>query len=128
MTYQLKPRQICLFFIAFLPILKIFMMPSVVSSISNEDAWISTVINCLLDLLTLLVLLYASKLINKPFFLMLEETFGKTGAKIIAFLYFLFFTIKAILPINEQKDYVEFTLYTLISTTFYFFPFFILAF
>ena len=35
---------------------------------------------------------------------------------------------RAILPLNEQRDYVEFTLYTLMPRSFYFIPFFFVAF
>lgn len=128
MNYQLKTRQIMLFFIAFLPITKIFMMPSVIAGFAKEDMWISTLLNCILDFLTLGVLVFVCKKIDKPIFKIIEERFGVTASKVIAFLYVVFFMLKGVMPINEQKDYVEFTLYTLISTTFYFFPFFIVAF
>ena len=128
MNYQLKTRQICLFFIAFLPIVKIFTLPSVVASFANEDAWISVAITSLLDILTVVALLFVCRSARTTFIGMLENALGKTGAKIVCALYFLTFMLKAILPINEQKDYVEFTLYTLLPTTMYFLPFFIVAF
>ncbi len=128
MKYELKTRQVCLFFIAFMPITKLFMVPSVMAGYANEDMWISALISCLLDIGTLCALIYACKLADAPFFTILERSFGKTVSKIIMAIYFIFFTLKAFLPINEQKDYVEFTLYTLLSTTFYFFPFFIICF
>ena len=128
MKFQLSTRQICLFFIAFLPISKLFMFPSIVAGASGEDLWLSAIINCVLDLLTLTTLLSLCKYANCNFYQMTENLLGKVGSKILFFLYFIFFMLKAILPINEQKDYVEFTLYTLLSTTFYFLPFFIVAF
>ncbi len=127
MTYQLKTRQVCLFFIAFLPITKLFTLPSVLATFANEDMWISALINALLDIGTLIALIYLCKLAKTNFYGMLEEVFGKIGAKAIIGLYFVYFMLKAILPINEQKDYVEFTLYTLLPNTFYFLPFFIVA-
>ncbi len=127
MTKQLNTRQICLFFIAFLPISKLFTLPSVLATFANEDMWISAILNSLLDLGTLIALIFVCKRANTNFYGMLEHVFGKIGAKVIVGLYFVYFMLKAILPINEQKDYVEFTLYTLLPTTFYFFPFFIVA-
>ncbi len=127
MTYQLKTRQVCLFFIAFLPITKLFTLPSVLATFADEDMWISAILNALLDLATLVALIFTCKRANTNFYGMLEGVFGKIGAKIIVALYFIYFMLKAILPINEQKDYVEFTLYTLLPTTFYFLPFFIVA-
>jgi len=128
MKYQLKTRQICLFFIAFMPIIKIFMLPSVVASFADEDMWLSTLINCALDIITLSSIILVCKSANTTFIGLLESNFGKIGAKIVCALYCLVFILKSILPINEQKDYVEFTLYTLLPTTFYFMPFFIIAF
>ncbi len=125
--HQLKTRQVCLFFIAFLPITKLFSLPSVLATHADEDLWISTLINAILDIATLVALIFTCKYAKKSFYGMLEDVFGKIGAKIIMGLYFIYFMLKAILPINEQKEYVEFTLYTLLPTTFYFLPFFIVA-
>ncbi len=124
---QLSTRQICFFFIAFLPITKIFTLPSVLATFADEDMWISAIINALLDIATLVALIFTCKRTNTNFYQMLESVLGKIGSKIIVGLYFIYFMLKAILPINEQKDYVEFTLYTLLPTTFYFLPFFIVA-
>ena len=125
---QLKSRQVCFFLIAFLPITKFFSMPSIVAKFSYEDMWLSTLICLLLDFITLIPIVIACKRANKNFFELLEDVLGKVGAKIVAFLYLVYFFVKAILPINEQKDYIEFTLYTLKPTVFYFLPLFLLAF
>ncbi len=127
MVHQLKTRQVCLFFIAFLPITKLFTLPSVLATFANEDMWISALFNALLDIATLIVLIFTCKYAKTNFYRMSEQVFGKIGAKIVMGLYFIYFILKGILPINEQKDYVEFTLYTLLPTTFYFLPFFIVA-
>ena len=125
MQYQLKSRQICFFLIAFLPINKLFIMPSVLAGVANEDMWISAVISLLLDFVTLLFVLRTARNAKTDFFGLLENSFGKTGAKIILILYFIYFTLKAIIPLNEQKDYVDLTLYTLKPSIFYFLPFFL---
>ncbi len=126
--YQLRTRQICLFIIAFLPITKLFMMPSIAAKSANEDMWISVLINLMLDFITIFLLTLTMKKSQMDFFGILESTFGKIGCKIILCFYFFMFFFKAILPIEEQRDYVEFTLYTLMPTFFYFLPFFVLAF
>lgn len=124
---QLSTRQICFFFIAFLPITKLFTLPSVLATFAEEDMWISALFNSLLDIGTLVALIFTCKKAKISFYQMLEGVIGKIGSKIVIALYFVYFILKGILPINEQKDYVEFTLYTLLPTTFYFFPFFIVA-
>ncbi len=125
--YQLKTRQICFFIIAFLPITKFFSLPSILAGFCGEDLWLSALISLLIDFLTLIPILLVCKKVDKTFFEILEDIFGKNGSKIIAFLYIVYFMTKAILPLNEQKDYVEFTLYTLTPSVFYFLPLFILA-
>lgn len=123
--YQLKSRQICFFLIAFLPINKLFIMPSVIANVANEDMWISALITLLVDFITLLFIIKAARNAKTDFFGLLENSFGKTGAKIILALYFIYFSLKTIIPLNEQKDYVELTLYTLKPSIFYFLPFFL---
>ncbi len=128
MTYQLKSRQVCLFLIAFLPLGKLFIMPSILAGKANEDLWLSALINLTLDFLTVLSVTFACKRAQLDLFSLLERSLGKTFSKIIMAFYLFYFMIKAILPLNEQKDYLELTLYTLKPTVFYFLPFFLSAF
>ena len=60
-NYPLKDRQICFFVLAFLPITKIFSLPSLIAGYSNEDMWISALINLLIDFLTLIPIVIACK-------------------------------------------------------------------
>ncbi len=128
MQYELKSRQVCLFIIAFLPISKLFIMPSVLAGKANEDLWISALINLTLDFLTILAVTYTCKKTEKNLYSLLESKIGKIGTKIILGVFFIYFFLKAILPISEQGDYVKMTLYTLKPTIVYFLPFFIFAF
>lgn len=127
MEKHLKTRQICLFFITFLVVNKLFTLPSTVSFYAKEDLWISAGINLLVDFLTLLALLLIGKNTNLTFYELLEICFKKIGAKIVAGLYFLYFFVKSILPILEQKEYIDLTLYTSYPSFIYFVPFFIIA-
>lgn len=128
MTYPLKTRQVCFFIIAFSIVVKIFSLPSIIANFAGEDMWISSLINLALDLVTLVVILFACKSADKDFLSLLQESFGVVGAKIIAGVYVVYFILKAVLPLHEHRNYIDFTLYTLNSTTFYSIPIFILAF
>lgn len=125
---QLKTRQICLFFIAFSPLIKLFSMPSVLALLTEHDLWISACLNVIIDLITLFVLIYVARKTDKNYFEMLRDFFGNVGAKIICFIYILFFLLKSIVPITEQKNYLESTLYLSMPSFLYFFGFFIVAF
>ncbi|MBE5737682.1 MAG: hypothetical protein E7348_04705 [Clostridiales bacterium] len=126
--YPLNTRQVCFFIIAFLPITKIFSLPSLIANISREDMWLSILISLVLDFITLIPIIIACKNARKGFIELLEDTVGKKISKLILFLYLIYFIFKAIIPINEQKDYVDYTLYTLRPSYAYFLPFFVLAF
>lgn len=124
----LKTRQICFFFLAFLPITKLFFMPGILSSVAHEDLWISVFITSLLDLLTVAFVLSACKKAKKGFIELLKSVYGKTGAKIFLCLYAVYFFVKGFLPVYEQKEFVKLTLYITMPTDIYFLPFFAGAF
>ncbi len=128
MQYELKTRQICFFFIAFLPVTKMFMLPSIISASANEDMWICSLINLILDFITVLSLSLICKNLKTDFKGLLENCFGKTGKIIVLSLYFIYFLLKAFLPFNEQKDYVELTLYLNMPKILYFLPIFVSTF
>ncbi len=125
---QLSVRQICFFFIAFIPVTKVFLLPSVLAKYANEDMWISALINFALDIITLVALIYTSTKHDDDFYGILTKNFNETTAKIVHFTYFLYFLVRAYVPISEQKTYVELTLYETTPTFLTFFPFFAVAF
>ena len=128
MNYQLKTRQVCLLIIAFTPIVKLFSMPSLLAKTANEDMWISCLISVLLDFLTIISVIFACRNAKASFFELLENSLGKVLTKIVLGLFLVYFSLKAIIPINEQREYVELTLYTLKPNLLYFLPFFVVAF
>ena len=108
---QLKTRQVCFFIIAFVPVTKLFIMSSVLAGFAKEDMWISALFNVLIDLITLAFVLKACRNAKTDFITLLEDNLGKTGKNVVLAIYFFYFLLKGIVPINEQKDYVEMTLY-----------------
>lgn len=126
--YPLKTRQVALFFIAFTPLIKLFTMPSLISGIANNDGWISITFNLALEFLTIGLILLALRNYDGDFYSFLKENFGDKVAKGILVLYAIYFLIKSILPICEQKDYIELTLYQTSSNPLIFLPFLIISF
>ena len=126
--YQLKTRQICLFFIAFVPVSKFFLLPSMIAGFSANDMWISCLLNILFDILSIIGVCIACKKTKSDFFTLLEKCFGKTGSKIILTVYAILFFLKALIPVNDLRNYVEITLYETIPSSIYFIPFFIVCF
>ncbi len=128
MKYQLKVRQICLLIIGVLPLTKLFTLPSILATVAKQDMWISAILSITLDLITVCVLLYISAKTKKTYFEILRDTFGGIPAKIIFFIYFLYFVLRSILPIIEQRNFIELTLYPTMPRVLYFFPFFVTLF
>ena len=127
MDYELRERQIALFFIAFLPITKFFSMPSSAVKIAGEDFYLSALLLLIIDLLAVLFLLKINGKFNADLFTILEYNFSKKFAKAVYFLYALFFTIKAVTPLFEQFNFLQTTLYETSPTTFNYLPFLIFS-
>lgn len=126
---QLKLRQICLIFIAFVPTTKVLLMPASIAFASKNDLWISTLINVLLDMAVIAAVLYVCKKNdNVTFFEILKLNFGNVAAKIIIFIYALYFLMKMYVPLMEQKLFLEKTLYESAPRSFFFLPFFVISF
>ena len=123
--YPLKLRQVCLFIITIMPVLKLFWYPSIVCANAQEDAWIATLFSGILDILSITLILLVCHNTEKDIYTFLEDGFGKIGSKIILFLYLIYFLIKVTLPLIEQKGYVKLTLYEMMPNIISFTPFFI---
>ncbi len=124
----LKARQIAFLFIAFLPVTKFMAMPKTAAELAGENLWIAVLINILIDLASIIALLFTDKFCGMTFYDLLESFGGTVFAKIILCLYFLFFLIKAFPGLIETSVFVQNTLYETSPTAFSFVPFFITAF
>lgn len=114
----------CLFFIAFLPVTKIFLLPSIYATLTGSDMWISSLINLAADMLSLAaVLIFWKRFNGAEVYNVLENTFGKFTAKAVYFVYFVYFMLKAYIPVAEQKGFIEITLYENTAGFLVFFPF-----
>ena len=100
--YPLNTRQVCFFIIAFLPITKIFSLPSLIANISREDMWLSILISLALDFITLIPIIIACKNAKKGFIELLEDTIGKNFSK---FILFSFALLKIIYTFTNSNAY-----------------------
>ena len=91
--YQLHLRQICLFFIAFSPILRVFMLPSLTAQISGEDMWISSVFNVLIDFISIIAIIII-KITHHQLLISsyIPETF-KESLEFLNYGFLLFFSV-----------------------------------
>lgn len=126
---KLKLRQIAFIFLAFMPVTKISLLPSVTAGYAEEQLWLASLISFAADICVLCIaLLLCRKHGNSTLFNILEKRLGKFSARTIYFLYGIYFMLKASLPLIEQQDYVQNTLYEITPSALIFMPLFIVSF
>ena len=126
---EIKSKQIRALFIALLPLTKLITAPAVFSGYCQEKLWQPLLILFVFDLLLLLLLLYAQKKNGDlTFFEILTKNFSANFAKVIYFIYALFFLAKAVIPLVEQKELIENAFYETLPQAPIFFPLFIVIF
>ena len=126
---KISTKQLCLLIILGFSLTKFNVLPALVSGAVNEGLWLSCTINFIIDFfILLLVLKVITKYKGISFYEILKVNFGETLTKIIALSYALFFMLKALILIVEQKNSIELTFYETQPTFITFMPFFIIAF
>lgn len=126
---KLKVRQICFIFLAFMPVTKIALLPSVLAGFCGERLWVSALLSFSLDVgVVLIALRLFKKHENKTLYNILETTFSEFFAKCVYFGYGVYFILKAIIPLLEQQDYVHNTLYEISPSILIFLPLFLVSF
>lgn len=124
--HKISARQIYFFLAAVAPVGKLMLMPTQLAYFSKNDLLFPAAMNYLLQAgAVFLALLFASK--NRTFYDALAGTVGKVAAKIITCILALFFLYASVLPLLEQKLYVQKTLYDTLPSAVTFFPFFLFS-
>lgn len=122
----MKLKQLCFFFVAFMPVTKIFSMPSTLAKYSANDMILCYLISFIFDFLILQILLCtAKKQTGLPE--LLKNTVTNIPMRIIMFLYFLFYLIKGVFFSAEQWFYIELSLYQTQVRLLTFMPFLLFA-
>lgn len=126
---DMKSRQIATFFIAFLPLIKIISAPSVFAAFCGEKLWMPAAGLFLADILLIsLFIFYAKRRDYVPFFDILTEDYSKAFARVVFFIYAIFFLLRAFIPLCEYKYLVESGFYEVLPRSEIFFPVFALTF
>lgn len=123
---KISARQLLFFLACVAPVGKIVLMPSGLVYYAGNDLIWSAAINYLLQTGVVFLVLLLSKR-NATLYELLTDTFGKIAAKIImtVFAAFLFYT--ALLPLLEQKLFVQSVFYDTLPSTLAFAPFFLFS-
>ena len=101
---------------------------AVTAKYAEHSLWVSALINLALDgLIIYFALLIGEKFPNKTLFEIFSLNLGKFLAKFIFVLFAVLFFLKAYIPINEQKFFVEISLYETFPKIITFMPFFVFS-
>jgi hypothetical protein len=126
---KLNAKQICALFIAVCPLTKLISAPAVFSGYCNEKLWQPLILNFTVDFLLISLCFYLCKRNpGKTFFEILSDCYGLIFTKIIFTLYAIFFTAKAVIPLIEQKEFIENAFYETLPQAPVFYPIFIVIF
>ena len=121
-------RQICFMLVSSCAIGKMIVAPALGAKYADEALWISALINFIIDgAFVVFALFLSEKFDGMTFFEILETSFGKIFAKIVYFLFFIFFMVRAFIPIVEQKNYIEIALYETAPSVLTFLAFFLFS-
>ena len=123
---KISSRQLCFFLAAIMPVGKIIIMPTNLVYYANNDLLFPAAMHFLLQAgVVFLVLLLAKN--NKSFYELVADKLGHIAAKIILCIFALFFFFAALLPLVEQKLFVQSVFYDTLPSIVTFSSFFILS-
>lgn len=127
MENQLSTRQVCFIMFAYSAAGKLLMMPALLSYYSKNDLLFPALAIYLLQVAAVWAVSFACTKTDKTVFGVIEGMFGKAAAKVAAWLLFAFFIMASLLPMLEQKLFVQAIFYDTIPSLITFLPFFALS-
>lgn len=122
---KLNVRQICFILIIYTAVSKFLLYPTLLSGYSGRDLLFSAAINFLIQGIVVWAIAYLSSKTEKTLFKLISDTWGKVAARIIYGFFSVFFVLCTIIPMFEQKEYVNAIFYDTVPTITTFLPIFI---
>ena len=123
---QISSRQLYFFLAAIAPVGKLVLMPSQLVHFAKNDLLFPIATNYLLQAALVFCVLLAARA-NETFYDMLCYTFGKVVAKIVVTVLALFLFYAALLPLLEQKLYIQSVFYDTLTSSVAFSSFFLVS-
>ena len=124
MNNKISTRQLFFFLACVAPVGKLIIMPSQLVYYAKNDLLFPALINFVLQAAVIFcVLLLAKRGMN--FFELLSNTFGRIAATILICIFSVFLLYAAVLPLQEQKFFVQGVFYDTLPSILAFAPFFV---
>ena len=123
---KISQRQIYFFLACIAPVGKLVIMPARLAEYSGNDLWLPALAQFALQALAVFCVLLLAKR-NMSLYELLSNTFGKIVGKILVLLVGAFLLYAGVLPLLEQKLFVQGVFYDTLPSLLSFAPFFLFA-
>lgn len=104
---KLYTRQLCFMLFAYGSISKLLLYPTNLSYAVGRDLWLPVVLQWLFSTLCVWLVAFVMSRTNKTFFELLQAKVGHIPARIVMGSFALYFLFATVMPLNEQKLFVQ---------------------
>lgn len=123
---KISSRQLCFFLAAVAPVGKIVLMPTNLIHYAKNNLLFPAAMNFLLQAAVIFLVLLLAKN-NLSLYQLIADKLGKITAKIILTVFSLFFFFAALMPLLEQKIFVQSSFYDTLPSILSFSSFFVFS-
>lgn len=123
---KISPRQLYFFLACIMPAGKLVILPSLLAQQAKNDLLLPALIGYLVQAGVVFCVLLAAKK-GESLFSLLRNTFGKIAAIAVMSVLSLFFFYAALLPLLEQRLFVQSTFYDTLPSLAAFAPYFVFS-
>ena len=123
---RISPRQLYFFLACVMPVGKLILLPSLLAQDAKNDLLFPMLIGYLVEAGVVFCVLLAAKR-GENLFTLLKNTFGKVASVIILSILSIFFFYAALLPLLEQRLFVQSVFYDTLPSILAFAPFFVFS-
>lgn len=127
MENKISVRQISFIILAYSTVTKLIIYPSFMAHAAGNALIFPALFSAVLQTVVVWAVSFLSSRTDKTFFELLKDTVGVIAAKVIFFLFALFFIFNAVVPMVEQQLLVRDAFYDTIPALVTFLPFFFFA-
>ncbi len=123
---KITARQLYFYLACVTPVGKLVILPARLANYAGSDLLLPAIAHILLQAAAVFCVLLLAKR-NKSFFELLENSVGKIAARIVILIISAFLFFVSLVPLLEQKSFVQGTFYDTIPSLVAFAPFFLLS-
>ena len=124
---ELCTRQVCFIMAAYAAVNKLLMMPALLSYYASRDLIFPALALYILQTAVVWAVAFACSKTQKTVFRLVGDAFGGVAAKALMWLLGAFFLLAALMPMLEQKLFVQSIFYDTIPALITFLPFFVFS-